>query len=79
MLAIVALILLGTVTAFNWLFTEFHRIFFTGNSWLFYFTDTFIRLFPMQFWQDLFIVIGVACIILGLIFAFAGRRLARSF
>ena len=79
MLAIVALILLGTVLAFNWLFTEFHRIFFTGDSWLFYFSDTFIRLFPMQFWQDLFIVIGVLCIILGLLFAFAGRRLAKNF
>ncbi len=77
MLGIVALVLLGTVFAFNWLFTEFHRIFFTGNSWLFYYSDTFIRLFPMQFWQDLFIVIGVACTLLGLLFAFGGRRLAK--
>ncbi len=77
MLAIVALVLLGTVFTFNWLFTEFHRIFFTGNSWLFYYSDTFIRLFPMQFWQDLFIVIGAACTILGLLFAFGGRRLAK--
>jgi integral membrane protein (TIGR01906 family) len=77
MLGIVALILLGTAFAFNWLFTEFHRIFFTGNSWLFYYSDTFIRLFPIQFWQDLFIVIGVACTILGLIFGFGGRTLAR--
>ncbi len=77
MLAIVALVLLGTVFTFNWLFTEFHRIFFTGNSWLFYYSDTFIRLFPMQFWQDLFIVIGAACTILGLLIAFGGRRLAK--
>lgn len=78
MVTIVALILLGTVVAFNWLFTEFHRIFFIGNTWLFYFSDTFIRLFPMQFWQDLFIAVGVLCIILGLVFAFAGRRLAKN-
>ncbi len=76
-LIIVALVLLGTVIAFNWLFTEFHRIFFTGNSWLFYYSDTFIRLFPIQFWQDLFIVIGVACTILGLLFGFGGRALAK--
>ncbi len=77
-LIIVALVLLGTVIAFNWLFTEFHRIFFTGNSWLFYYSDTFIRLFPIQFWQDLFIVIGVACTILGLFFGFGGRALAKN-
>ncbi len=78
MLVIVALILLGVAFAFNWLFTEFHRIFFTGNSWLFYYSDTFIRLFPIQFWQDLFIVIGAACTILGLLFGFGGRALARA-
>ncbi len=33
----------------------------------------------MQFWQDLFIVVGVLCIILGLVFAFAGRRLAKNY
>ncbi len=77
MLGIVALSLLGVVIAFNWLFTEFHHIFFAGNSWLFYYSDTFIRLFPIQFWQDLFITIGAACAILGLLFGFAGRSLAK--
>ncbi len=77
MLAIVAVIMLGVVVAFNWLFTEFHRIFFTGDSWLFYYSDTFIRLFPIQFWQDLFIVIGVLCTILGLVFGFVSRALTK--
>ncbi len=36
-------------------FTLFHRIFFTGDSWLFYFSDTLIRLFPIRFWQDAFL------------------------
>ncbi len=78
MLGIVALVLFGTVFAFNWLFTNFHHIFFAGNSWLFYYSDTFIRLFPMQFWQDLFIVIGAACTILGLLFGFGGRALSKK-
>ncbi len=79
MLSIVALILVGVLFAFNGFFTEFHHIFFVGDSWLFYYSDTFIRLFPMQFWQDLFIVGGVICFILGLIFAFVGRWVARKF
>ncbi len=36
-------------------FTLFHKIFFTGNSWLFYYSDTLIRLFPIRFWEDAFL------------------------
>lgn len=53
----IAVILLGlflTITSFDWLFTEFHRLFFTGDSWLFPVTDTLIRLFPEPFWIDAF-------------------------
>jgi integral membrane protein (TIGR01906 family) len=37
-------------------FTLFHKIFFNGDSWLFYYSDTLIRLFPMRFWQDAFLL-----------------------
>jgi integral membrane protein (TIGR01906 family) len=40
-------------------FTGFHRIFFEGNSWLFLFSDTLIRLFPIRFWQDAFLFAAV--------------------
>lgn len=33
-------------------FTAFHKIFFEGDSWLFFYSDTLIRLFPIRFWQD---------------------------
>jgi len=36
-------------------FTFFHQIFFAGDSWLFYYSDTLIRLFPIRFWQDAFL------------------------
>jgi integral membrane protein (TIGR01906 family) len=36
-------------------FSAFHQIFFEGNSWLFYYSDTLIRLFPIRFWQDAFL------------------------
>jgi hypothetical protein len=38
--------------AFPVFFTGFHRIFFSGDTWLFLYSDTLIRLFPLQFWQD---------------------------
>lgn len=37
-------------------FTLFHKVFFEGSSWLFYYSDTLIRLFPMRFWQDAFLL-----------------------
>jgi integral membrane protein (TIGR01906 family) len=36
-------------------FTFFHKLFFEGDSWLFYYSDTLIRLFPLRFWQDAFL------------------------
>lgn len=36
-------------------FTAFHNLFFEGDSWLFLFSDTLIRLFPIRFWQDAFL------------------------
>lgn len=36
-------------------FAGFHSLFFEGDSWLFYFSDTLIRLFPIRFWQDAFL------------------------
>jgi integral membrane protein (TIGR01906 family) len=53
-------------------FTAFHHLFFTGDSWLFSFSDTLIRLFPIRFWQDAFLWAAVIAlgggIALGLVF-----------
>src|SRR5688572_324928 len=46
------------VTSFWEFFTWFHSLFFSGDSWLFAYSDTLIRLFPVRFWQDCFIYIG---------------------
>ncbi len=40
---------------FDEFFAGFHHIFFTGDSWLFLFSDTLIRLFPIRFWEDAFL------------------------
>lgn len=44
-------------------FSGFHSLFFKGNSWLFLYSDTLIRLFPIRFWQDVFL--WAAAIVLG--------------
>jgi len=40
-------------------FAGFHSLFFTGDSWLFYFSDTLIRLFPIRFWEDAFLFAAI--------------------
>jgi integral membrane protein (TIGR01906 family) len=40
-------------------FAAFHSLFFEGDSWLFLYSDTLIRLFPIRFWQDAFLLAAV--------------------
>jgi len=40
-------------------FAGFHAIFFEGDSWLFFNSDTLIRLFPIRFWQDAFLFAAI--------------------
>ncbi|MEJ2757843.1 MAG: TIGR01906 family membrane protein [Anaerolineales bacterium] len=66
---LVTIVALGTLIlliaiSFDAVFVGFHRIFFSGDSWLFLYSDTLIRLFPERFWLDAFVLVGV--------FTFAG-------
>lgn len=54
-------------------FTIFHGLFFSEGSWMFLYSDTLIRLFPMRFWQDVFIFIGILTIGGGLVLVLALR------
>ncbi len=54
-------------------FAGFHGLFFQGNSWLFPDSDTLIRLYPLQFWQDAVLYIGIIAALGGLAFAFIPR------
>jgi len=64
--------LLGILASINfWTFFEqFHHLFFTGDSWIFYYSDTLIRLFPMRLWQDAFLMEGIIVVGGGLALAF---------
>lgn len=49
------------VVSWDQFFTAFHRLFFTGDTWLFPNSDTLIRLFPIRFWID------IAAVLVGLL------------
>lgn len=65
-LILIASMILGVFLGFDALFTGFHRIFFSGDTWLFSYSDTLIRLFPMVFWRDAFIAAGGFTTLVGL-------------
>jgi integral membrane protein (TIGR01906 family) len=61
---LILLVLLGSLLFYiliDWdrFFTGFHSLFFAEGSWRFYESDTLIRLFPIRFWQDAAITVGV--------------------
>ncbi len=76
-IGLILAILIFVALSFNTLFTDFHRIFFSGDSWLFLYSDTLIRLFPIKFWQDAFIWMGVFTIVFGLLVGYFGNKLSK--
>ena len=52
-------IILFVLLAFGVIFVWFHQIFFQSGTWMFFYSDTLIRLFPERFWRDTFIAVGV--------------------
>lgn len=61
-LGILGAIVLYVLLGFNQFFTQFHQVFFESGTWMFLFSDTLIRLFPLQFWFDAFTFVGAASI-----------------
>ncbi len=55
-LGLIVVGLAATALSFDWLFTQFHALFFEGESWIFPYSDTLIRLFPTRFWIDAFVL-----------------------
>ena len=60
-LTLIMTALLAVIASINFweFFAQFHHLFFEGDSWIFYYSDTLIRLFPMRFWQDAFLMEGI--------------------
>ncbi|MBR6089998.1 MAG: TIGR01906 family membrane protein [Anaerolineaceae bacterium] len=84
LLTIFLIILAGIaiLTGFDAFFDAFHHLFFTGESWLFYESDSLIRLFPEKLWVDGFslaaaLTAGLA-IIVHLVSLFFSKRYAKA-
>ncbi|MCD4753282.1 MAG: TIGR01906 family membrane protein, partial [Anaerolineaceae bacterium] len=73
----IGLLILGGISlaiSFDWLFTQFHYLFFEGDTWLFYTSDTLIRLYPMRFWQDAFITVFGLTLIGAVLLIWQGKK-----
>jgi len=75
---IIFAVLLYLAINFNQLFTQFHQLFFEGDSWLFLMSDNLIRLFPLRFWRDIFLFIGGMSLIMSISFLFIPVRIFRN-
>lgn len=64
---VIATVVILIFLSFDQVFTGFHSIFFEGDTWLFKFSDTLIRLFPIRFWQDAFVFVGFFAVVLGVL------------
>ena len=73
-IGLLTVIIAGIVISFDQLFTLFHKLFFTGDTWLFNYSDTLIRLFPMRLWQDAFIMMGVISLIISFVCVSLGKK-----
>lgn len=79
LIGLIFAILIFVALSFDHLFTWFHQIFFESGTWQFLTSDTLIRLFPMRFWQDAFIFVGLLSLVLaGLILLLGRKRKSRK-
>ena len=65
LIGLIGTILFFVALSFSNLFTWFHQLFFESGTWQFYTSDTLIRLFPMRFWRDAFIFVGILSLVMG--------------
>jgi integral membrane protein (TIGR01906 family) len=73
---LVLILLVYVAINFNRLFVFFHEIFFASGTWVFRFSDSLIRLFPVTFWRDAFIWVGVIALVGGACLGYFLKRKA---
>jgi integral membrane protein (TIGR01906 family) len=61
------------VVGFNAFFTTFHGLFFEAGTWVFKYSDTLIRLFPIEFWQAAGLMVAGGVSLLALLLVIVGR------
>ena len=60
---------------FDTLFVQFHQALFPSGDWTFFWSDSFIRMFPLMFWESAFIFVSVATLLEAGVLAWLARRL----
>ena len=71
---------IALLAIFGWQFwfETFHLFFFKPGSWLFSYSDTLIRLFPVEFWFDGTLTISALSLAGGILLALVGWRGKRA-
>jgi len=78
-LILLVVLVIGIGISFGVLFVGFHKIFFEGETWIFRYSDTFIRLYPERFWRDVFIFLAaLTAVQSGLIYWLSGLALGKG-
>jgi len=67
LVAALAGIVIGAILNFDAFFVLFHRVFFSGDSWLFAYEDSLIQFYPVEFWMDATWILGGATLLEGLL------------
>jgi integral membrane protein (TIGR01906 family) len=68
----------GSGDLFWTFFSDFHGLFFQGNSWQFAYSDSLIRLYPLNFWEDAVLYIGIISAVIALSLALGLRNFNQS-
>jgi integral membrane protein (TIGR01906 family) len=64
-----------SLVAFDQAFETFHELFFAGGTYLFDpATDRLVQLFPIQFWEETTLALGLVIVIVATIVAWLGLR-----
>lgn len=70
--SIVLVVGITALAAWQTWFELFHRLLFVSGSWLFSYSDTLIRLFPVEFWSDATLALCGLSLVGGLLAALCG-------
>ncbi|MGQ9683760.1 MAG: TIGR01906 family membrane protein [Anaerolineae bacterium] len=78
LVGLIGAIVLVALLSFDAFFVRFHQVFFAPGTWTFYYEDSLIQFYPLQFWMDATYIIGGASLIQGLLvaglsYAYLGR------
>jgi integral membrane protein (TIGR01906 family) len=68
------LVVIGVVMTVSWweFFQAFHAIFFESGTWMFEYSDTLIRMFPIRLWMDVAMVVVVLLVVEAIAVAVVG-------